>query len=195
MEMEKMIELIDAVSKSDLTGFKYEEDGIKLHLSKKENTCYVTENVSAPVNMTGTASAATVSAGVVSAEMEKTNAEGDQTLGAAAEEAGAEGSSAEEAAGAEVLSGAEPSVVLLLSTVPLVETEPLSLPLLFLLSQEASIADAEISAAAIRTAMSFFILDSNLSGYVIIRRSGFSGEQNDITLLLSVSKLQDKKMC
>ena len=25
MEMEKMIELIDAVSKSDLTGFKYEE--------------------------------------------------------------------------------------------------------------------------------------------------------------------------
>ena len=82
MEMEKMIELIDAVSKSDLTGFKYEEDGIKLHLSKKENTCYVTENVSAPVNMTGTASA-----GVVSSEMGKTNAEGDQTLGAAAEEA------------------------------------------------------------------------------------------------------------
>ena len=75
------------MSKSDLTGFKYEEDGIKLHLSKKENTCYVTENVSAPVNMTGTASAATVSAGVVSAEMGKTNAEGDQTLGAAAEEA------------------------------------------------------------------------------------------------------------
>ena len=77
----KMIELIDAVSKSDLTGFKYEEDGIKLHLSKKENTCYVTENVSAPVNMTGTASAATVSAGVVSAEMGKPNAEGDQALG------------------------------------------------------------------------------------------------------------------
>lgn len=81
MEMEKMIELIDAVSKSDLTGFKYEEDGIKLHLSKKENTCYVTENVSAPANMTGTASAATVSAGVVSAEMGKSNAEGDQALG------------------------------------------------------------------------------------------------------------------
>ena len=89
MEMEKMIELIDAVSKSDLTGFKYEEDGIKLHLSKKENTCYVTENVSAPVNMTGTASAATVSAGVVSAEMGKVNAEGNQTLGTDAEEADA----------------------------------------------------------------------------------------------------------
>ncbi len=37
MEMEKMIELIDAVSKSDLTGFKYEEDGIKLHLSKEKD--------------------------------------------------------------------------------------------------------------------------------------------------------------
>lgn len=57
MEMEKMIELIDAVSKSDLTGFKYEEDGIKLHLSKKENTCYVTENLSAPVNTVTTSAA------------------------------------------------------------------------------------------------------------------------------------------
>ena len=56
MEIEKMIELIDAVSKSELTGFKYEEDGVKLHLSKKENRCYVTENVSTPVNMTGTSS-------------------------------------------------------------------------------------------------------------------------------------------
>lgn len=57
MEMEKMIELIDAVSKSDLTGFKYEEEGIKLHLSKKENTCYVTENLSAPVNAVTTSAA------------------------------------------------------------------------------------------------------------------------------------------
>lgn len=70
MEMEKMIELIDAVSKSDLTGFKYEEDGIKLHLSKKENTCYVTENVSAQVNQAGMmTSAKSVN------EMEKTDAE------------------------------------------------------------------------------------------------------------------------
>ena len=75
MEMEKMIELIDAVSKSDLTGFKYEEDGIKLHLSKKENTCYVTENLSAPVN------AVTTSA----AEIKKA-AEGDQISGRSAEE-------------------------------------------------------------------------------------------------------------
>ena len=75
MEMEKMIELIDAVSKSDLTGFKYEEVGIKLHLSKKENTCYVTENLSAPVN------AVTTSA----AEIKKA-AEGDQISGTSAEE-------------------------------------------------------------------------------------------------------------
>ena len=75
MEMEKMIELIDAVSKSDLTGFKYEEDGIKLHLSKKENTCYVTENLSAPVN-TVTTSAAEI----------KKAAEGDQISGTSAEE-------------------------------------------------------------------------------------------------------------
>ena len=75
MEMEKMIELIDAVSKSDLTAFKYEEEGIKLHLSKKENTCYVTENLSAPVN------AVTTSA----AEIKKA-AEGDQISGTSAEE-------------------------------------------------------------------------------------------------------------
>jgi len=75
MEMEKMIELIDAVSKSDLTGFKYEEEGIKLHLSKKENTCYVTENLSAPVN------AVTTSATEI-----KKAAEGDQISGTSAEE-------------------------------------------------------------------------------------------------------------
>ena len=59
----------------NLTGFKYEEEGIKLHLSKKENTCYVTENLSAPVN------AVTTSA----AEIKKA-AEGDQISGTSAEE-------------------------------------------------------------------------------------------------------------
>ena len=86
MEMEKMLELIDAVSKSDLTGFKYEEDGIKLHLSKKENTCYVTENVSAPVNTVGTASVMTVSDPTVSAATGKTAADVNQAPGTAAEE-------------------------------------------------------------------------------------------------------------
>ena len=75
MEMEKMIELIDAVSKSDLTGFKYEEEGIKLHLSKKENTCYVTEKLCAPVNAVTTSAAEIKKAG-----------EGDQISGTFAEE-------------------------------------------------------------------------------------------------------------
>ncbi len=51
-------------------------------MSKKENTCYVTEKCVCTGEMTGTASA-----GVVSAEMGKTNAEGDQTLGEQREEA------------------------------------------------------------------------------------------------------------
>ena len=46
-----------------------------MHLSKKENTCYVTENLSAPVN------AVTTSA----AEIKKA-AEGDQISGTSAEE-------------------------------------------------------------------------------------------------------------
>ena len=74
MEMEKMIELIDAVSKSDLTGFKYEEEGIKLHLSKKENTCYVTENLSAPVNAV-TTSAAEIKKAAAGAQISGTSAE------------------------------------------------------------------------------------------------------------------------
>ena len=36
MEAEQLIQLIDAVSASDLTGFRYEENGVKLHLTKKE---------------------------------------------------------------------------------------------------------------------------------------------------------------
>lgn len=35
MEVENLIKLIEAVSKSELTGFKYEEDGVKLNLTKK----------------------------------------------------------------------------------------------------------------------------------------------------------------
>lgn len=37
MDVEQLIKLIDKVSDSDLTGFKYEENGVKLQLSKKEN--------------------------------------------------------------------------------------------------------------------------------------------------------------
>ena len=99
-----------------------------------------------------------------------------------AEEAGAEVSGAE-VLSAGVVSAEELSSGLLSSVAlgvvssfcPEVLTEPLSELLLLLLSQEASIADTDTRAAAIRTAMIFFISNSNLSGYVIIRRSGLSG--------------------
>lgn len=35
MEIENLIKLIETVSASELTGFKYEENGVKLHLTKK----------------------------------------------------------------------------------------------------------------------------------------------------------------
>lgn len=75
-------------------------------------------------------------------------------------------SSEEDSAGAEVLSEEEAGasvdsvgLEVLSSFFSEVLTEPLSLPLLLLLllSQEASIADAETTTAAIRIAMSFFI--------------------------------------
>lgn len=36
MEFENLIRLIEAVSRSELTGLKYEEGGVKLHLTKKQ---------------------------------------------------------------------------------------------------------------------------------------------------------------
>lgn len=38
MEVEQIIQLVRTVSESSLTGFKYEENGMKLHLTKKETT-------------------------------------------------------------------------------------------------------------------------------------------------------------
>lgn len=38
MELENLIKLINAVSDSELTGFKYEENGVKLHLAKQSGT-------------------------------------------------------------------------------------------------------------------------------------------------------------
>ena len=37
MEIENLIKLIKTVSESDLTGLKYEENGVKLHLTKKKD--------------------------------------------------------------------------------------------------------------------------------------------------------------
>lgn len=41
MEFENLIRLIDAVSKSDLTGFEYEEGGVKLNLKKEKEQVQV----------------------------------------------------------------------------------------------------------------------------------------------------------
>ncbi|MCI9026082.1 MAG: acetyl-CoA carboxylase biotin carboxyl carrier protein [Dorea sp.] len=41
MEIENLIKLIKTVSESDLTGLKYEENGVKLHLTKKKDQVHV----------------------------------------------------------------------------------------------------------------------------------------------------------
>ena len=37
MELENLVKLIQTVSDSDLTGFQYEENGVKLKYRKKKN--------------------------------------------------------------------------------------------------------------------------------------------------------------
>ncbi|BDF35162.1 acetyl-CoA carboxylase biotin carboxyl carrier protein subunit [Lachnospiraceae bacterium] len=41
MEFENLLSLIEAVSESELTGLKYEENGVKLHLTKKQDNVHV----------------------------------------------------------------------------------------------------------------------------------------------------------
>ncbi len=41
MEIENLIKLIETVSASELTGLKYEENGVKLHLTKKKEQVQV----------------------------------------------------------------------------------------------------------------------------------------------------------
>lgn len=57
MEVENLIRLIEAVSKSSLTGLKYEEDGVKLHLTKKKDQVQV---MAAPVGNIGAGMVETV---------------------------------------------------------------------------------------------------------------------------------------
>ncbi len=49
MEFENLIKLIDTVSRSELTGFKYEAEGIKLHMSKNMKITAVSGDISLPV--------------------------------------------------------------------------------------------------------------------------------------------------
>ena len=41
MEFENLLSLIEAVSESELTGLKYEENGVRLHLTKKQDKVQV----------------------------------------------------------------------------------------------------------------------------------------------------------
>lgn len=51
MELENLVKLINAVSDSELTGFQYEENGVKLHLSKKGRKVQAAQVLtSSPVN-------------------------------------------------------------------------------------------------------------------------------------------------
>lgn len=60
MKYEQVEKLIDAVSKSDLTEFQFEEDGVKLSLKKEEKKIIVEE---APVSVAAAPSAANVAVG------------------------------------------------------------------------------------------------------------------------------------
>lgn len=75
MDVEQLMKLIDKVSESDLTGFKYEENGVKLQLSKKENPVAGT-TVAVPVSVEEAAKAVGMAAdtfeGVEAGTQEKT---------------------------------------------------------------------------------------------------------------------------
>lgn len=60
MEIENLIKLIETVSASELTGLKYEENGVKLHLTKKKDQVQI---VSAADVNTGVNPAAVSEAG------------------------------------------------------------------------------------------------------------------------------------
>ncbi len=53
MEIENLIKLIETVSASELTGLKYEENGMKLHLTKKEGRVQVVAADAAVAGISG----------------------------------------------------------------------------------------------------------------------------------------------
>lgn len=44
MELENLLKLIETVSASELTGFRYEENGVKIHMSKKKEKLQVVQS-------------------------------------------------------------------------------------------------------------------------------------------------------
>ena len=49
MEIENLLKLIDTVSRSELIGFRYEENGVKLNLSKKKEKIQTVQSVFEPI--------------------------------------------------------------------------------------------------------------------------------------------------
>lgn len=66
MEIENLIKLIEKVSESSLTGLKYEENGVKLHLTKKKEQVQVVAApaVNIPDGMTASAAGCTAGYGM-----------------------------------------------------------------------------------------------------------------------------------
>ncbi len=60
MEIENLIRLIETVSASELTGLKYEENGVKLHLTKKKGQVQVVAAPEISAGIEGAAAAAEV---------------------------------------------------------------------------------------------------------------------------------------
>lgn len=60
MELEQLLQLIDAVSESKLTDFKFEEDGVRLCLKKRNIAAHAEGDAGAGPNAAGTAYAAAV---------------------------------------------------------------------------------------------------------------------------------------
>lgn len=74
MEFENLLSLIEAVSESELTGLKYEENGVKLHLTKKQDNVHVV--AAGQAAMTEAPSAGTLSVPIQSAAAQKEEAAG-----------------------------------------------------------------------------------------------------------------------
>ncbi len=68
MEIENLIRLIETVSASELTGLKYEENGVKLHLTKKKGQVQVVAAPEISTGMEGAVAAIAAEAPVVAAD-------------------------------------------------------------------------------------------------------------------------------
>lgn len=68
MEIENLIRLIETVSASELTGLKYEEDGVKLHLTKKKGQVQVVAAPEISTGMEGAVAAIAAEAPVIAAD-------------------------------------------------------------------------------------------------------------------------------